>query len=438
MFQINVPDVICSGVDDTSKMLFAHPTVLDAGLQGLLMAAFSKQPDLAEGAYVPTFMKELTVMSIPEPGTTRRYTSRANVRLLDQRDLVGDVTFYAPRDDEIVNHASPLLIIRGLTCSRLAASPKSSRSLTANVVHRLRWVPDIDLMSPDQIQHHCLSILDTPNGDHGEDIELLERIALRYITDAIKTVTDTGQIPHEHHRKLFAWMQQMARLGAPGDLVVQPNEMAKCAQNQLDLLVRVGQHLPSILLGAEDPLALMVTDRLLDAFYTDTPYQRAYLQVANIVQLMSTKNPHLKVIEIGAGTGGATIPILRHLRRNSDKKRMPLSKFVFTDISTGFFDTAKSALGQWDGLIDYRKLDIENEPSLQGFEGDHDLAIAANVLHATTDIRKTLRNSRALLRPGGKLILMELTKFRSYVQCIFGTLKGWWLGTDFPDCLKCR
>ena len=428
ILKISVPDILCNSVMETHLMSLGHPTVLDAGFQGLLMAAFANHPDLVGGTYIPTFMEELTLVNFPDSGNLKHYVSRADVHHISQRDLVGDVSFYVPKAQRNPHRPSPLLAVRGLTCSRLAAAPKTSRSSTSNIVHQLVWVPDIDQMSASQIQHQCLSGLEAPNREHSQDIELLERTALTYIKGATEAVTDISQIPQDHHRKLLAWMQQTAQHDDAGDTARQTNQYLGSARNQLALLDRVGQHLPSILLGTKDSLALMATDRLLDAFYADASYQRTYLQMANIVRLMTLKNPHLSVIEIGAGTGGATFPILEHLWRSNDKKKMPLGKFVFTDISTGFFDTAKSVFQQWEDLIYYRKLDIENDPSLQGIEGDHDLAIAANVLHATPDIRKTLRNTRALLRPGGKLLLMELTKFRIYVQTIFGTLKGWWLG----------
>ena len=50
--------------------------------------------------------------------------------------------------------------------------------------------------------------------------------------------------------------------------------------------------------------------------------------------------------------------------------------------------------------MSYRLLDIENDPLQQGFEsGSYDIVIAANVLHATADLRRTLAHIRAVLAP---------------------------------------
>ncbi|PYI25531.1 hypothetical protein BP00DRAFT_358236 [Aspergillus indologenus CBS 114.80] len=50
------------------------------------------------------------------------------------------------------------------------------------------------------------------------------------------------------------------------------------------------------------------------------------------------KNPCLRILEIGAGTGGATGPILRAL---SQANRYLCSSYTFTDVSTGFFHNAE-------------------------------------------------------------------------------------------------
>ena len=55
----------------------------------------------------------------------------------------------------------------------------------------------------------------------------------------------------------------------------------------------------------------------------------------------------------------------------------------------------------------FAKLDLEICPSLQGFElGSYDVIMACNVIHTTSDLMKCLRDLYALLRPGGKLIMM--------------------------------
>ncbi|TVY93462.1 PKS-NRPS hybrid synthetase [Lachnellula willkommii] len=58
----------------------------------------------------------------------------------------------------------------------------------------------------------------------------------------------------------------------------------------------------------------------------------------------------------------------------------------------------------------FKTLDIEADTVAQGFE-DHsyDLAICANVLPATKSLEQTMVNVRRLLKPGGYLVLLEVT-----------------------------
>jgi hypothetical protein len=52
------------------------------------------------------------------------------------------------------------------------------------------------------------------------------------------------------------------------------------------------------------------------------------------------------------------------------------------------------------------------------------------VIHATPDLNETLINVRNLLAPGGKLWLQELSPPTNWLNFIFGSLPGWWLGEE--------
>lgn len=80
----------------------------------------------------------------------------------------------------------------------------------------------------------------------------------------------------------------------------------------------------------------------------------------------------------------------------------------------------------------FKVLDVEKDPSSQGFTPhSYDVIIAANVLHATRNLEHTLRNIRSLLRPGGYLLLFEVTNTQSLrILVSFGGLSGLWLGEE--------
>lgn len=107
-------------------------------------------------------------------------------------------------------------------------------------------------------------------------------------------------------------------------------------------------------------------------------------------------------------------------------------RYDYTDISPSFFEKAKDLFKEYGDRVRYKTLDIEKDPSDQGYSaGTYDVVFAANVIHATKDLSTTLRNARKLLKPKGKRILLEV--FNSELLrtgFAFGLLSGWWLSTE--------
>ena len=58
--------------------------------------------------------------------------------------------------------------------------------------------------------------------------------------------------------------------------------------------------------------------------------------------------------------------------------------------------------------------------------------VAVNVLHATQDLVQTLANVHRSLKPGGLLVLSQITEVTETAQadCTWGLTDGWWLFND--------
>ncbi|MEW2619061.1 beta-ketoacyl synthase N-terminal-like domain-containing protein [Streptomyces sp. NPDC048106] len=134
-----------------------------------------------------------------------------------------------------------------------------------------------------------------------------------------------------------------------------------------------------------------------------------------------------RILEIGAGTGATSAVVLEALR----SARLDVREYCYTDISRVFLNHAERSFGAGNPWLTCGILDIERPVADQGFTlGGYDVVVAANVLHATRDIRHTLRNAKALLQPGGLLVLNELTANNLLSQFSFGLLDGWWRFED--------
>ena len=80
----------------------------------------------------------------------------------------------------------------------------------------------------------------------------------------------------------------------------------------------------------------------------------------------------LRILEIGAGTGGTTAHILPRLQGQD-------VEYTFTDIGPLFVNAARERFGA-NAFMHFQTLDLEREPKTQGFvERQFDIIIAANV-----------------------------------------------------------
>jgi rhizoxin synthesis polyketide synthase RhiC len=134
----------------------------------------------------------------------------------------------------------------------------------------------------------------------------------------------------------------------------------------------------------------------------------------------------IRILEIGAGTGGTTRPLLERIGRYGD-----YLEYLYTDLSLAFTQYGNRAYGERFPFLQFRTFDIELPLESQGLTpGRYDLVLASNVLHATRRIRATLQQAKALLAGNGWLILNELTYTHNFSTLTFGTLDGWWLFED--------
>ena len=101
-----------------------------------------------------------------------------------------------------------------------------------------------------------------------------------------------------------------------------------------------------------------------------------------------------------------------------------------TDISPAFVHAAVERFGGRHGFT-AQPLDIEKAPGDQRLYGrQFDLVIAANVLHATSDLTETLAHIKEITAPGGVVLLLEVTVPQRWIDITFGLTSGWWRFTD--------
>ncbi len=166
---------------------------------------------------------------------------------------------------------------------------------------------------------------------------------------------------------------------------------------------------------------------VLDQFYGDGPITSPWLgALASAVEEAARHLPEgrgLRILEIGAGTGGLASQVLPMIERG-------LHSYVFSDISAAFFPGARQKLAAYPE-VEYQIFDLEKPGSEQDFApGSFDIILGTNVVHAVSDIHVALRNINELLAPGGTLMFVDVASPHLWLNAVFGLTSGWWRFTD--------
>ncbi|HET8888130.1 MAG TPA: type I polyketide synthase, partial [Candidatus Angelobacter sp.] len=195
--------------------------------------------------------------------------------------------------------------------------------------------------------------------------------------------------------------------------------------------------LPEILTGKRPATEILFPKssmELVEGFYKGNPVADHFNAVLadSVVEFVELRRKHdptarVRIIEVGAGTGGTSEGLFKRLK----PYEACIAEYCYTDISKAFLMHAEQAYGPTTPYLAYRLLNIEQTLESQGMEpGAYDLAVATNVLHATKNIRKTLRNAKGLLKHNGVLLLNEILGHSLFTHLTFGLLEGWWLYGD--------
>ncbi len=194
-----------------------------------------------------------------------------------------------------------------------------------------------------------------------------------------------------------------------------------------DYIARCGELLAAVLTGTESPLGTLFPDgryETVDFLYHSWALPRYYNSIVRaVIEKAASHGKKLRILEVGAGTGGTTGTILPAL---------PAERTVyhFTDVSDFFLGRAEERFAAYP-FVRYGILNVENDPQEQGYAaGSFDVIIGANVLHATTDLNQTLQNVRSLLAPGGLLLVYEATDHPAWFDITVGLIEGWSLFED--------
>lgn len=421
-------------VTPVSEDSIVHPATLDAILHlefAVLFKAGSERP----GTFIPTKIDSLWMSNKGLNSKDVHVNVVTTVQSRTKRHTKSSCQVFS--DD----YGQTLLKVDGMELTMVASSSNESMSPPGSE-HILSYVcskVDVDLMNAEQLKSYLAAEFPTTLKP------VAKRKTIRYfillsLQSLHKQLEELGTIPSSQHGRAFVgWAESMCQ----GPDVTLPNEGQSDIECEVlkhgaegRLIVEIHKTLLNIILGRHQSHELLSRrERLLQLYCEEkAETEVCFKRLVHYISLLAFKRPNLRILEIGGGTGTFTSYILDALSiiKQDGAKHLRCASYDFTDSDPALLDQAATKFAQYSTRMVYNVLDIAADPDIQGFQKEaYDIVIAVSVPQATRDLGQTLKNTRRLLKPGGKLILHENTtpEDSSHLYA-FGVSPNWWLGIE--------
>ncbi|KAE8149582.1 hypothetical protein BDV25DRAFT_140696 [Aspergillus avenaceus] len=435
-----VPDISAVMPDGYESEYILHPVTLDLCFQ-LVWPLLDYRAPGQKQIYLPTFIGDIYTtcdFSFKTGDTLKLHGSRTGT--LHPR-LPAEINIVATSAE---GSGDAIIKIENMKMTPIIERCGQQDLIVKGLCYKTETTPCFEFLNNSMVR--LIGQPSPPEPTELHKLRVLEQASFYFLERAREKLAYTERASikgHYHH--FLDWAKRTGHQARHGGLPLQNAQWLKCSDEEQHVVIQaaqsmgapgrmlcnLGSQIPQILQRQVEPLSIMLEDRLWDKYYQELDsFRRSYAAAVRIIDKLADQSPQMNILEIGAGTGGATLPIVQELG-GGDTQRLPrFGHYTFTDISSGFLEDAKEKFRSWGDLFDYQTLDIYQDPIGQGYEEHaYDLIIACNVLHATPKMDRTLTQVHKLLKPGGKLLLIEETG-QQLRQFVYALLPGWWLSED--------
>ena len=276
-----------------------------------------------------------------------------------------------------------------------------------------------------------------PSSSEAELASALERIAYYHLRKLKEEFTKDQTLGEGYWKRLLAWIDQTLPAAASGRHSILKKDWANDSAEDIKaltaqfsdsidvkLLQAVDEHILDAVRSNADLGDKIPADLLNEWHSKGLGFETYNALLAKLVDQIADRYPHARILEIGAATGGAAKPILKTLGQK-------FSSYTYTDKTDATFAQATQDFKAYSEKMAFKVLDLQEEPSEQGFQaGSFDIIVASHSLAESGPIKTSLENIRQLLRPGGYLVLAEVTNADSArFHNILSAVPGWWYGS---------
>ncbi|KAK4663656.1 Type I Iterative PKS [Podospora pseudopauciseta] len=417
-----------------------HPASLDGAIQLGLIACHAGRSEDATTAFVPVQLPRLYLSNNINDLAGDKCTVMAHGEKRGIRGAHLDLQLLGPNGEVMLD-------AEGLRCISYSSAAKTTEDRTfSSPFTRLVWRPDIRTLRNGRAREMYPPPRD--NVKKAPSWGITNKLAhfvvysmyMMYGTlpedDMPKPSGDVGHffdwIKRKGHNDNSELMQEAREYAKQGLLLNKIDELVSEAPDVIEVQAAKLLHdsMADILFERRTGIDVLISEGLLTPLYKEGLLMTGiYPQLHNVIAGVAHSNSHLRVLEIGGGTGGATRIAMKAFNGLNGIKSY--KDYTFTDISAGFLSGARESMADLRD-VNFSVFDIEVDPVEQGYvEKSYDLIIACQVLHATSNMKRTLTNCRRLLKPGGQLVLVETTENFIVPGVVVGTFTGYWSG--IPD-----
>ncbi|KAL9004067.1 MAG: hypothetical protein Q9188_003102 [Gyalolechia gomerana] len=410
-----------------------HPASLDGAIQLGLIACHGGRPSEATTAFVPVHLPSLYLAN-NIAGDTCTITAHGERRGIRAAYL--DLQMLGPNGETLLN-------VGALRCISYSTEAKPMDQTFSSPFTRLAWKPDIRTLTNRQARQMYPPPKD--NVDKSPRWALTNKLAHFVVLSIYESFgkLQQGPKPSGDIGHFFDWiksrgkhdhsalMEEARQLARDGHLLHNIEELVSQAFDVMEVRITKLLHdnMADILYERRTGMDVIISEDLLTPLYQSGLLMTGiYPQLFHVLDGIAHANPNLRILEIGGGTGGATRIAMQALHGPNGIKAY--RDYTFTDISPGFLSSARESMADFRDM-NFSVFDTEVDPTEQGYEQTYDLVIACQVLHATSNMHNTLSNCRKLLKPGGRLVLVETNRYFTVPGVVVGTFTGYWAG--IPD-----
>nr|ADA79525.1 polyketide synthase [Delitschia winteri] len=423
--KVEIPDTAAVMPKNFQYPFVVHPATFDAFFHTIFAALAAQLGKLKDPA-VPVSAEEIYIAhDITKcPGDMLDvYTSTEQK---DYRFMSASIAVFDPTRER---GSKPVVNIKDLTCATLErdGSGEADDEMPRRA-YNVKWSPDVELLSSQQISEICTA---PPPPNAAFVRSKLERVAFYFMEAAVAAIPSDVVRKDKYQEDLWALLRSQVELTAhkhasDGWISISESEKTALIEEVREssgigrALCHAGEQLPKVVTGEVGP-SEFVKGLNLEGFVEDPHLFQNTASAATYLELLGHKSPDLSILTVGPQSGVASLGLLA-LLDGLDRSTPRFPSFDYTDAELKIDDVVKAKFPAWAGAVEFKDLDITEEPKVENEDEKYDVVVAFHTLASSKSFKTVLANSRKLLKPEGKLLLVGRALKSLVATVLWGSL----------------